>query len=367
MRHLLHVFPSFRVGGSQARFAVLANAFGAKYRHSIVALDGAFDCASRLGCDVPRILCAPDVGRFGLPSRLAALRARLRASSPALLLTYNWGAIEWALANRLRPICPHVHFEDGFGRDEADRQFKRRIVLRRIALSGDSRIVVPSHTLLDVARRIWRLADHRLLYIPNGVDCRRFGATRDPQLRERLTPDQSALLIGTVAALRPEKNIARLIRCAAPLFGRFDLRLVIVGDGVERAALGSLAAALGIGDRVIFAGAQPRPEEFLPHFDIFAISSDTEQMPLTVLEAMAAGLPVAGLDVGDVKQMVAPSAQRFIAPRSADSGLTDALATLLADPALRDEVGEANRRHVRAHYSLDAMLAAYDRLFSESG
>ena len=94
-------------------------------------------------------------------------------------------------------------------------------------------------------------------------------------------PDE--LVIGTVAPLRPEKNIGRLLQAFAALDGTVPTRLVVAGDGTERRILGKLACELGIADRVIFTG-QVDPEEVLGTFDIFVLSSDTEQMPNALLE-----------------------------------------------------------------------------------
>ena len=96
-------------------------------------------------------------------------------------------------------------------------------------------------------------------------------------------PDE--LVIGTVAPLRPEKNIGRLLRTFATLDTSITARLVVAGDGIERRRLEGLAEELGITDRVVFTG-QITPETVLATFDIFALSSDTEQMPNALLEAL---------------------------------------------------------------------------------
>jgi len=124
-----------------------------------------------------------------------------------------------ALANRIWPVCGHIHFEDGFGVEEADRQFRRRVVLRRIALSGNSRWWCRP----DPARhRSPRLEARREAgdLRPQRRRLRSFAAPPDPDYRRRLKADPGMLLIGTVAALRPEKNIARLIRSVAPSAAR---------------------------------------------------------------------------------------------------------------------------------------------------
>jgi glycosyltransferase involved in cell wall biosynthesis len=180
------------------------------------------------------------------------------------------------------------------------------------------------------------------------VDLTRFDATTRPETSEPV--------IGTVAALRPEKNLARLLH-AVSLFSH-RARLVIIGDGPERPMLESLAATLGIAERVTFAGHRADPRSAYDGFDIFALSSDTEQMPLSVLEAMASGLPVASTDVGDVRAMVAPENAPFVVPAE-EAALAGALDRLLADPGPARAIGSANRREAERRFGLASMFDAH--------
>ena len=119
-------------------------------------------------------------------------------------------------------------------------------------------------------------------------------------------------VIGTVAALREEKDLGRLIRAFAITSSQTPARLVIVGDGPERAGLEQLVARLDVGDRVSFTGHRDDTPSLYSGFDLFALTSDTEQMPMSVIEAMASGLPVVSTDVGDVRAMLAPENAGFI-------------------------------------------------------
>jgi L-malate glycosyltransferase len=368
--HLLHVFSTFAVGGPQTRFVTLANRLGAKYRHRIFALDGNLACAARLDPAVDARAEAVRLTKGGSLSlgNLRTIRRLLAETRPDAVLTYNWGAIEWVLAERILPVVRrHIHFEDGFGPDEGpSRQLPRRVLFRRLALGGNAQIVVPSRTLQRVATEIWRLDPRSVRYIPNGIDFDRFSAPPDPALADRLGRDADTLIIGTLGILRPEKNLQRLLRAFAALPDYVPSRLVIVGSGPEAPALAALARSLNIADRVVLFGQIDRPERILGHFDIFAMSSDTEQMPVSLLEAMAAGLPVAATDVGDIAEIVAPANRRFIVPVAEEARLAQAFAELLADPALRREIGRANRDRVRLDFSFDGMVASYDALFSSA-
>jgi glycosyltransferase involved in cell wall biosynthesis len=117
--------------------------------------------------------------------------------------------------------------------------------------------------------------------------------------------------------------------------------------------------------RVHFTGHVADPSPLYAGFDLFALSSDTEQMPLSVIEAMAAGLAVAGTDVGDLRHMLAPENGRFVGQR--DSGaLAASLGALLADAELRGRLGAANRAKARRDYDQERMFAAYAALFDDA-
>jgi glycosyltransferase involved in cell wall biosynthesis len=368
--HLLHAFSTFAVGGQQTRFVSLANALGDRYRHTILAMDGNYEAASGLD---PNVQCSirrmPVVKSGGISvANLRNMRAMLRQVRPDLLCTYNWGAIEWAMANWLFPVCPQIHIEDGFGPQESpDRQHRRRTLMRRVALSRCARVIVPSSVLADVATRKWGLPSSQVLYLPNGIDCERFSRAPDADVLTKFGIMPDDLLIGTVSALRPEKNLDRLLRLFAVLPEELKAKLAIVGDGPQRKDLERTASDLGISGRVVMAGTMANPECILGRFDIFALSSDTEQMPNSVLEAMAAGLPVFATDVGDVKRMVAADNAPFIIPMTDMNALGQGLIALVRNRALRERLGKENGIRVRAEYGLDMMVARYDALFAASG
>lgn len=356
-RLVLSVFPDFVVGGAQVRFAAVANHHGRAYRHAIVSMTGRLDCASRLSSDVVPVFPSITVRRGATLANLAAFRRVLTSLNPDVLVTHNWGSIEWAIARRGLGIR-HVHIEDGFGPDEAQGQIRRRVLTRRLVLRR-STVVLPSLTLMRIAEACWRLPPRCLRHIPNGLDLHRF---RPAGPAEALEVPGEGPLVGTVAALRPEKNLARLLHAVRRL--RDDgvaLRLVVIGEGAERPALEALAGRLGLAGSVRFAGAIADPAACYRALDVFALSSDTEQMPLSVLEAMATGLPVAATAVGDVPQMMAPENHPFLCARD-DGALAAALRPLLQDAALRRRVGMANRDKAGRDYDEQAMFRAYGDL-----
>jgi glycosyltransferase involved in cell wall biosynthesis len=351
---LLHAFASFAVGGAQVRLAAIANRYPRAWRHAIVAMDGNLECRERLSPELE--VSFPELGirkgdTLGNVLRFRRVLGELR---PDALITGNWGTIEWAIANAL-PRVRHIHTEDGFGPEESRRQLPRRVLMRRIFLRRAT-VVLPSRTLWRIATEVWRLHPARLRYIPNGIDLARF-----PPRTARGEAGEEPV-IGCVAALRAEKHLARLLRAFRLVTQTMPARLVIVGDGPQRAELEALAGALGLGQWVRFTGHVADPQPLYGDFDVFALSSDTEQMPMTVLEAMAAALPVAATDVGDIKDMLAAENRDFITPLD-DAALAGALVALLRQPGLRRAVGAANRTRAEHDYDQETMFRAYRALF----
>lgn len=351
---LLHAFATFAIGGPQRRFATIAAHLGDRFRHAVHAMDGDYAAAALLPPELDVSYPAVEARKGDPLGNRARFRRALRGLRPDVLVSSNWGSIEWALAN-LPCLTPHIHMEDGFGPEERDAPLRRRVLARRALLRGDVTVVVPSRTLLGIAAGTWRIPPRRLRYIPNGVLLGPDGPPAAPP------PAEAGLTIGTVAALRPEKNLSRLLRAYARIAGRHPARLVIAGDGPARGALAAEAEALGILPQVVFAGHVEQPALLLAGLDVFALSSDTEQMPLSLLEAMAAGLPVAATDVGDVRAMLAPADAAQVVPRD-EAALAGCLAALLDDAPLRRRLGAANRVRAAQEYDQRSMLHAWEDL-----
>jgi len=199
---LLHVIPSFTTGGVPIRLVNIANRLGGDFRHLVLALDGVTSAAERLRPEVDHELVTLAIDKSTPVRNLWRFHSTLAALRPDLLLTYNWGAIDWAIVNSVWPVCRHLHFEDGFGPAEMNRTLRRRVLGRRYGLRGAERIIVPSHTLERIAREVWEIPDDRILYLANGVDCRRFGQVADPAI-PGFSPRPGERIIGTVAPLRP--------------------------------------------------------------------------------------------------------------------------------------------------------------------
>jgi glycosyltransferase involved in cell wall biosynthesis len=196
-------------------------------------------------------------------------------------------------------------------------------------------------------------ADARIVQIADEFVCFRRAADRVIEDKSRPHVITSKDLLGSIlASYRFDTD--RVPR---------SLRLVVAGDGIERGSLELLAAQLGIADRVIFTG-RVAPESVLGTFDIFALSSDTEQMPNALLEAMAASRAIAAVDVGDVKTIVCEENREFIVSRDDGPAFAAAITGLLHSPEKRATLGAMNRLRAITEYSQERMFSAYSKIFS---
>ncbi len=363
---LLHLHGSFQLGGKEARAVRLMNLWGDRARHVVLSGDPhAVSARDAIEPGVPVDFPQDAPLLTGLPG-LARYRQLARYMTGFdLVLTYNWGAMDGVMARRvLAPFMtlpPLIHHEDGFNADENDGLKTRRNLFRRAALGAAHALVVPSVRLEEIARRRWGQPERRIRLIPNGIDVARYAAAPAPDAIPALRRTPGKLLVGTLAGLRAVKNIPRLVEAVAARKDR--LQLVVVGEGPERAAIERTARAAGLDD-LCLAGFLPDPWRYVGLFDIFALSSDSEQFPISLVEAMAAGLPVAATDVGDVAHMVAPENRRFVVADGA--ALAEALAMLADDAALRARLGAANRARARRDFAEGAMVDAYARLYDEA-
>jgi glycosyltransferase involved in cell wall biosynthesis len=167
--------------------------------------------------------------------------------------------------------------------------------------------------------------------------------------------------VGTVGRLNEVKRQDLLLRAVAALGGEYrDVRILLVGDGPERLALEQLARNLGLDERVVFAGYQSAPERFLPAMDVFALTSRLEGLPLALLEAWAAGLPVVSSAVGGVPKVVRNEETGWLFPSGDERALCAVLRSIWADPGRAAAVAAAGQRVVRERYSLERMATDYE-------
>lgn len=359
---LLHVFPTFANGGVPLRIVDVANRLPAGYHHSCIALDGRVDAAERLDPETPWRFIEPGARNGSWPREIAEAKRILLRETPDVLCTYNWGAIDWAFANSWLCRRPHLHFESGFGPEEASGTLRRRDLFRRLALVRTSAVIVPSHTLAELASSKRWMEGSRVRLLPNGVDCGWYAP--DQSAHDDVSKINDPLTVATVAPLRREKRLDRLIGAFANVADR-STHLMIAGDGPCRGELERLAHRLDVADQVTFLGHLGDVRPVLHRCRAFAMTSETEQMPNALLQAMAAGCAVVAQDAGDIARILPADQGDFVVPQNDLARFSARLGDLLADRDLAIRLGVANQRRARESYDMAGMVAAYDAVYRE--
>jgi sugar transferase (PEP-CTERM/EpsH1 system associated) len=337
-----------------------------RYRHAIVCLTDYTAFADKI--------TAPNVALYALhkqPGLGLGIHAKLfkllRELRPAVLHTYNFACAEYAVPAWAAGVPVRVHAEHG--RDASDPQGlnRKHNFLRRALVPFIDRYVPVSHDLARWLDQVVGIPAPKLELIMNGVDTERFA----PGLPAAATPWTDApFVIGTVGRLQDVKDQASLIEafallCAARPALRATMRLAIVGDGPLRARLEQKAEQARVADLVWFPGARNDIPELMRSFDLFTLSSIAEGTPVTLLEAMACGLPVVATRVGGIPEVVQEGVSGALVPASNPQALADALAAYVDDPARVAAHGAAARSNIERHYSVAAMVGAYTALYDQ--
>jgi len=286
-----------------------------------------------------------------------------RNNLPAVLAARASGA-RAVLATEHLALPPDSHFPAGRRIITALVRFTNRFLDRTIAVSELSRGMLIEN---------YGIPPERIVAIRNGMDVARFDEPVDTAaVREELgvAPDgRVAILIGRFA---PRKGHNYCLEATAIAKERLPgLKVVFAGDGELEDELKAQAERLGVADDVVFAGFRRDVPRLLAASDVLLLPSEDECLPLVILEAMSARLPVVATDVGGISEAVAHGETGvLIEPRDA-RGLADAMVDVLGDPERATAMGDAGRRKVEAEFSLEATAAAvfsvYDELLSKNG
>lgn len=295
------------------------------------------------------------------------LLALLRRGPIDILHSHKFGSNVWAALlgsiARTPVIVAHEHtwsYEGNPIRRFLDRELIARRVDAFACVSGEDR-----RRMIEVER----IDPKRIFLLRTGIPEPAVAADRDLRSELGIAGDQP--VVGTVCVLRRQKAIDVLLRAGAILSRQFPrLRIVIVGDGPERAALESQARSLGLGDVALFLGNRSDVADLLPAFDVAVSSSDFEGVPLALMEFMAAGLPVVATRVGGVPELIEDGVEGRLVPRRNPEQLALAVAELLSDRSAAAAMGDRARQRQRAEFDIDVAVRRaeelYERLYAEA-
>jgi glycosyltransferase involved in cell wall biosynthesis len=358
---IVHVLSSYGVGGQERVALDLAAGQVARgHRVSVVSLAPAPDgpLAAEFAAAGVETVTIPKRGGLD-PTLVPRLARAFRARNAEVVHTHNplpliYGAPAARLA-RARAI--HTKH----GKNPGSRG---HMLLRRAAAQCARWFVAVSDTTAAQAREQRDAPAARIVVIPNGIRLERFkrdGETR-ARVRAELGIPDDAWVVATVGRIDANKNQPLLVRAAAPLLGP-KARLVLVGDGPARADLEAAVAATGAAAPFIHVlGRRMDVDRLFSGFDVFALSSISEGLPLVVPEAMASELPIIATAVGGLPDIIEDGRTGLLCPVE-EQALRTKLESLKKDPSLSRNIGSSARLRALERFSAERMIGDYLRLY----
>jgi glycosyltransferase involved in cell wall biosynthesis len=288
------------------------------------------------------------------------LLKHLRTDHVHVLHAHKFGSNIWGTAlgraGRVPVVIAHEHTWSYVGNP------LRRLLDRELIARGASTFIAVSRDDQRKMIEVEGIRPERTTFIPNGIPAPPPPSGKD--VRGELGLDADAPLIGSVGFLRPQKAFDVLVEAAAVLAREFpQVRVLIVGDGEQREQLEQLARAFGVERQVVLTGRRLDVPDILATLDVAVCCSDYEGSPLSVMEYMAAGLPVVATRVGGVPDLIDDGVEGLVVERRAPEALADAIARLLRDPALARELGDHGRDRRAREFDIDVMVRRLEELY----
>lgn len=362
MRTLLHMALWLDYGGLENIIHTFSHAFRTNgYEVKIAALERAGRTFERLRQeDFSVSLLGRRRGKFD-PRLLRRLVRYLREERVDVIHSHSGCLMYAAMAGKLAGVRRIVHTEHGrYLPDSRGRIWEDRLFSRLT----DSYVCV-STDLEHYMRSVVRVPAAKLATIINGVDTDRFcsyGEERRNALRRQHGYSPDEVVVGTVCRLIPKKNVEFLLQWMLSRRGEGRrYRLAVIGDGPCLPRLQEMAAAWPEGIRLL--GMRPDVADWMNVFDVFALPSLTEGTSLTIMEAMASGLPVVVSDVGGNGEIVSHERTGFLYPVAEMETYCHLMDRLAFSRDLRQAVGARARQEMEARFSLQAVMGQYEALY----
>lgn len=366
---ILHGILSLDVGGLERIVLDLARR-GIGRGHTVMALclEQPGTLAGQLeamGIAVMSLNKAPGI----TPELVDKIECVLADFKPDVIHTHQVGPLWYIGRAAARLGIPIVHTEhiDNVSKTRGIwKKIKCRALWWRAAKYAD-RFCCVSEDIAKSVRRWGTVPGKKLAVVLNGIDADVYtGRVESLALRRSLGIPDGAKVIGSVGRLNEVKRQDLLVRAVAKLRPQHpSVRLLLIGDGPEKENLVRLTETLGIGEAVVFAGYQSAPQQFLLCMDLFALSSRLEGLPLALLEAWAAGLPVVSSDVGGIPKVIVPGINGLLFPNGDLDLLISCLERILADQDFASALGRAGRETVLKSFTLDRMSDQYEQCYRE--
>jgi glycosyltransferase involved in cell wall biosynthesis len=364
VKRVLHIIDSLHLGGAQEVVLNLATCGSPRFRHEVATMHGRgiyWDRLAQAGVKVHSL--SPH--KF-LPAYIASIPWRILADRPDILhchlIPSNIIAKPLGALLGVPVIINHDHTNDPhridnkilLALDKSTNRFAHHI----IAVAAACRDFLTTHESIP---------PEKISLVPNAIDLRRFSpgeASRD-EARARLGLPAGSRIVAGVGRLNPQKNFALFLDIAEQLAPRFpDLHFLLAGDGPEEQMLREKASALGIANRVTFSGYVADTRLVYLAADVLLMPSRYEGLPMTLLEAMAMGLPVVASKLDGIAEVIRDGAEGFLAPSDDAALFVERTAALLADAELSSRISKNARAKIEAHFSVERMTSAVEDIYN---
>jgi sugar transferase (PEP-CTERM/EpsH1 system associated) len=360
---LVHGLP---VGGTEVLVDRLIRRLSERFRFVIACLDEIGELGDILRHDGFEVLLLSRRPGFDWNAvrRIATLIHERRVT---LIHAHQYTPFAYAAAARLFRTRGKLLFTE-HGRFYPDQVSRKRRLFNRCMIRREDRMVAVGKTVRSALVDLEGLPPDRIDVVYNGVDLSRIDSDRSHRqaVRAELSVTNDEFLVLQVARLDRIKDHATAIRAiAAAAQHNHRLRLMIVGEGPERQTIERLVARHGLERRIVLLGQRRDIPRLLEAADAFLLSSVSEGIPVTVIEAMAAGVPVVATAVGGVPELVVDGETGLLAPRGDDQKLSECLLRLATDGQLRDRIRRDARLRIESNFSEDRMVQSYHQLYEE--
>jgi glycosyltransferase involved in cell wall biosynthesis len=310
---ILHIIPSFGLGEMEKVICSIINHTCHQYQHNILSLDGDNRASRWIKTNTVQQVEFYKDKSFTL--LLKNLYKKIKYIAPELLMTYNWGGTDAIAMGRLAGVKNIIHHEHGFSIEEAHKTILKRDIYRSIMYRMASVLITVSSRLgFSIQKKYWLHKD-QVKIITNGIDtCYYSPDTYTRSLvRRELNFSESDFVIVFSGRLDPVKNFELLLDVFEHCYKTDQtVKLLIIGDGPERQKIERISMHKKIHAGLVMVGQRSEVLPYLRAGDAFLLTSLTEQMPLTVLEAMSVGLPVIASDVGEIRQIIDDGTEGFL-------------------------------------------------------
>ncbi len=361
--HAVHIIGALTTGGAERSLVNYLQAADTRdFRHTVVCLGA-------------RGELAPVVEAAGVPVLVLRIRRRyvlfgylrlvlwLRRNRVDVIHSHMFEAALWGrLAGRLAGVPVMVVTEHG---PELWKTAKH-LVMDRWLNRWTSRHIAVAQDGLEIRVRRERVHPDRILVIPNGVAIP--ATPRDPKLasstRARFGIAEHTPLVGSVGRMVSDKGYEHLLEALKLARAQVPgLRWLAVGDGPLKAELSAKAAAMGLGDAVIWAGLRQDVDAILPALDVWVMSSVREGLPVALIEAMGNGCPIVATAVGGIPDAVTDGREALLVPAADPGALATAMVKMLHDRGAAARLGDHARTRCEAEYSIRSVALRIEAVY----